>query len=243
MTGLEAIDLHAFYGQSHVLQGVSLAVPPGAVVCLLGRNGAGKSTTLKAIMGLVRVRAGRLAFAGAPLAGRPPHEIARLGIGWVPEERRIFPTLTVREHLDIAARPPRPGAGGLAPSGLAAWDLDAVHRLFPRLAERSRHLGRELSGGEQQMLAIARALVGNPRLLLLDEPSEGLAPAVVLEIVRAIREIARAGLAVLLVEQALEIALDLGDRHVVLSKGRVVFEGTGASLRDAPVVRERYLGV
>ncbi len=236
MSGLEASDLHAFYGRSHVLQGVSLAVPTGAVVCLLGRNGAGKSTTLKAIMGLVRARAERLAFDGRSLVALRPHEVARLGVGWVPEERRVFPTLTVREHLEIAARPPR-GAG------LAAWDAAAVYQLFPRLAERRRHLGRELSGGEQQMLAIARALVGHPRLLLLDEPSEGLAPAVVLEIVRAIREIARTGLAVLLVEQALEIALDLGDRHVVLSKGRVVFEGTGTSLRDAPGVRERYLGL
>jgi branched-chain amino acid transport system ATP-binding protein len=244
--GLEVVDLHAFYGASHVLQGVSLGVAPGSVVCLLGRNGAGKSTTLKAVMGLVRARAARLAFEGTPLEGLPPHGVARLGIGYVPEERRIFPTLTVREHLDIAARPPRRGAGGQAARQarvLPVWDTAAVFRLFPRLEERVTHLGRQLSGGEQQMLAIARALVANPSLLLLDEPSEGLAPALITEILRVIREVARAGLAVLLVEQDLGIALDLGDRHVVLNKGRVVFEGSGTSLRDAPDVRQRYLGV
>jgi branched-chain amino acid transport system ATP-binding protein len=237
--GLELADLHAFYGESHVLQGVSLALPPGAVLCLLGRNGAGKSTTLKAIMGLVRARAARRAFDGTDLAGLPPHRVARLGIGYVPEERRIFPTLTVREQLDIACRLPEPAP----PLGVAPWDLASVYALFPRLRERERHLGAHLSGGEQQMLAIARALVGNPRLLLLDEPSEGLAPAVVAEIVAVVRRIALSGLAVLLVEQDLGLALDLGDRHVVLSKGRVVFEGPGASLRDAPEVRQRFLGV
>jgi branched-chain amino acid transport system ATP-binding protein len=244
--GLEIVDLHAFHGESHVLQGVSLGVAPGSVVCLLGRNGAGKSTTLKAVMGLVRARAAHLAFEGTPLDGLPPHGVARLGIGYVPEERRIFPTLTVREHLDIAARPPRRGAGGRAARharALPAWDTAAVFRLFPRLEERVAHLGRQLSGGEQQMLAIARALVANPSLLLLDEPSEGLAPAVIAEILRVIREVARSGLAILLVEQDLGIALDLGDRHVVLNKGRVVFEGSGTSLRDAPDVRQRYLGV
>ncbi|HEU5393960.1 MAG TPA: ABC transporter ATP-binding protein, partial [Candidatus Methylomirabilis sp.] len=201
-------DLHVFYGESHILQGVSFGVEAGEVCCLLGRNGAGKSTALKSIVGFVPPRAGRITFGGAPLVGLPPHRVARLGVGYVPEDRRIFPTLTVEEHLRIAAR---------RRNGPGPFDVEAVYRLFPRLRERAAVYGRALSGGEQQMLAIGRALVGNPTLLLLDEPSEGLGPLVVAEIRRVLAELKGAGLSTLLVEQNLPLARALGDRFVLLS--------------------------
>jgi branched-chain amino acid transport system ATP-binding protein len=224
-------DLHVFYGDSHVLQGVGLAVGPGEVCCLLGRNGAGKSTTLKSIVGFVVPRLGQIRFRGVPLIGLPTHRVARLGIGYVPEDRRIFPTLTVAEHLAVAARG----------NGRGPFDVEAVYRLFPRLRERASVYGRALSGGEQQMLAIGRALVGNPALLLLDEPSEGLGPMVVAEIRGVLAALKGAGLSVLLVEQNLPLARAVGDRFVLLSKGRVVFAGAGADLR--PQDARRYLGV
>lgn len=225
-------DLHVFYGESHILQGVSFGVEPGEVCCLLGRNGAGKSTALKSIVGFVSPRAGRITFGGVALVGLPPHRVARLGVGYVPEDRRIFPTLTVEEHLRIAAR--RRNGGG-------PFDVEAVYRLFPRLRERAAVYGRALSGGEQQMLAIGRALVGNPSLLLLDEPSEGLGPLVVAEIRRVLAELKGAGLSTLLVEQNLPLARALGDRFVLLSKGRVIFAGQAGDLR--PEDARRYLGV
>jgi branched-chain amino acid transport system ATP-binding protein len=225
-------DLHVFYGESHILQGVSFTVEPGEVCCLLGRNGAGKSTTLKSIVGFVPPRAGRISFRGVSLVGLPTHRVARLGVGYVPEDRRIFPTLTVAEHLRIAAR----GRNGPGPFG-----VEAIYRLFPRLRERAAVPGRALSGGEQQMLAIGRALVGNPTLLLLDEPSEGLGPLVVAEIRHVLAELKGAGLSTLLVEQNLPLARALGDRFVLLSKGRVVFQGGAGELR--PEDARRYLGV
>jgi len=225
-------DLHVFYGESHILQGVSFTVEPGEVCCLLGRNGAGKSTTLKSVMGFVPPRAGRISFRGVSLVGLPTHRVARLGVGYVPEDRRIFPTLTVAEHLRIAAR------GGNGPGRFGA---ETVYRLFPRLRERAAVPGRALSGGEQQMLAIGRALVGNPTLLLLDEPSEGLGPLVVAEIRHVLAELKGAGLSTLLVEQNLPLARALGDRFVLLSKGRVVFQGGAGELR--PEDARRYLGV
>jgi branched-chain amino acid transport system ATP-binding protein len=225
-------DLHVFYGESHILQGVSFTVEPGEVCCLLGRNGAGKSTTLKSIVGFVPPRAGRISFRGVSLVGLPTHRVARLGVGYVPEDRRIFPTLTVAEHLRIAAR------GGNGPGRFGA---ETVYRLFPRLRERAAVPGRALSGGEQQMLAIGRALVGNPTLLLLDEPSEGLGPLVVAEIRHVLAELKGAGLSTLLVEQNLPLARALGDRFVLLSKGRVVFQGGAGELR--PEDARRYLGV
>jgi len=225
-------DLHVFYGESHILQGVSFTVEPGEVCCLLGRNGAGKSTTLKSIVGFVPPRAGRISFRGVSLVGLPTHRVARLGVGYVPEDRRIFPTLTVAEHLRIAAR----GRNGPGPFG-----VEAIYRLFPRLRERAAVPGRALSGGEQQMLAIGRALVGNPRLLLLDEPSEGLGPLVVAEIRHVLAELKGAGLSTLLVEQNLPLARALGDRFVLLSKGRVVFTGRAGDL--SPEDARRYLGV
>jgi len=225
-------DLHVFYGDSHILQGVSLTVEPGEVCCLLGRNGAGKSTTLKSIVGFVPPRAGRINLRGIPLVGLPTHRVARLGVGYVPEDRRIFPTLTVAEHLRIAAR------GGNGPGRFGA---ETVYRLFPRLRERADVPGRALSGGEQQMLAIGRALVGNPTLLLLDEPSEGLGPLVVAEIRHVLAELKGAGLSTLLVEQNLPLARALGDRFILLGKGRVIFAGRAGDLR--PEDARRYLGV
>ncbi|MCI0370260.1 MAG: ABC transporter ATP-binding protein [candidate division NC10 bacterium] len=225
-------DLHVFYGESHILQGVSFTVEPGEVCCLLGRNGAGKSTTLKSVVGFVPPRAGRISFRGVSLVGLPTHRVARLGVGYVPEDRRIFPTLTVAEHLRIAAR----GGNGPGPFG-----AEAIYRLFPCLRERAAVPGRALSGGEQQMLAIGRALVGNPALLLLDEPSEGLGPLVVAEIRHVLAELKGAGLSTLLVEQNLPLARALGDRFVLLSKGRVVFHGGASDLR--PEDARRYLGV
>jgi branched-chain amino acid transport system ATP-binding protein len=226
-------DVHAYYGHSHVLQGVSLEVRAGEIVCLLGRNGVGKTTTLRSIMGLVAVRQGTIELDGAGLVGRATHQIARRGVAYVPEERRILGQLTVAENLAIAERS---GAG-------RRWDVERVYGFFPWLAERRRQLGGTLSGGEQQMLAIGRALMGNPRLLLLDEPSQGLAPQMVRIVEDVIREIRAAGVTLLLVEQNIRTALELGDRHYILAKGRVVSEATSAQLEPDQELSRRYLGV
>ena len=225
-------NLHVYYGASHVLQGLSLRVGPGEVVALLGRNGSGKTTTLNALMGFVPVRSGTLEIAGQSTAGVPPHRIARLGAGLVPQGRGIFPTLTVRENLTLAARAVRDG-----------WTLDRALAAFPPLVRRLHHLGGTLSGGEQQMLALARALLLNPRLLLLDEPSEGLAPLLVAEIGRVLASLRGDGLSVLLVEQNLSLALGLADRVCVMNKGVIVFEGKPAALQAEGEVLQRYLGV
>ncbi|MGE0716324.1 MAG: ABC transporter ATP-binding protein [Alphaproteobacteria bacterium] len=221
MTALLAVEgLHVHYGSSHAVQGVDLAVPAGGVVALLGRNGAGKSTTLKAIMGIAPPSAGRVTLDGRSLGRLPPARIARRGVGYVPETRGIFPSLTVEENLRLAARD-----GG--------WPLERVYARFPRLAERRRSGGGTLSGGEQQMLAIARALTTAPRLLLLDEPTEGLAPLVVDEIADMLRALKADGLAMLLVEQNLAFALAFADQVVVLGKGRVRWAGAAGAFRDA----------
>jgi branched-chain amino acid transport system ATP-binding protein len=233
MATLELDNVNAFYGESHVLHGVSLAVAAGEVVCLLGRNGAGKTTTLLAIMGYLQPRPGRISYGGRDLAGMPPYAVARLGFGFVPQERGIFPSLTVRENLTVAAR--RGGSG--------RWTLAEVHRLFPRLQEREANLGFQLSGGEQQMLSIARALMLNPALLLLDEPSEGLAPMIVDEIIAILRQLRQEGLAILLVEQNMHTALNLADRHHVLSKGEICFVGSSAELEGNEDVKKNYLAV
>jgi branched-chain amino acid transport system ATP-binding protein len=224
--------LHVYYGASHVLQGVSLRVGQGEVVALLGRNGSGKTTTLNAIMGFVPARAGSIEIGGMRTVGLPSHRIARLGVGLVPQGRGIFPTLTVRENITLAARV---GPGG--------WTLDRALTTFPPLARRLHHLGGTLSGGEQQMLALARALLLNPRLLLLDEPSEGLAPLLVAEMGRVIGSLRGEGLSVLLVEQNLALALRLADRVYVMSKGVIVYEGSPAALEAKHEVMQRYLGV
>jgi branched-chain amino acid transport system ATP-binding protein len=232
VTGLEVRGLHAYYGESHVLQGVDLDVRDGEAVSLVGRNGAGKSTTISAIMGLLRPRAGSVRVGTTDVAGRPAHRIARAGVALVPQGRRIFAELSVRENLLLAARPV---AGG--------WDERRVLELFPSLGRRLENRGDELSGGEQQMLAIGRALLRNPGLLLLDEPSEGLAPKLVGDVGEALRSIRSAGLAVLLVEQNLARAPPGGERIYVMNKGTIVFDGTPAELAARPDIEERYLGV
>jgi branched-chain amino acid transport system ATP-binding protein len=229
---LELDNVHAYYGDSHVLHGVSLRVDKGEVVSLLGRNGAGKTTTVLTIMGYLKPDPGRVVYDGQDVRGVAPHALARRGFGFVPQERGIFPSLTVEENLTVAAR-----------RGAGPWTLKLAYELFPRLEERRTNLGYQLSGGEQQMLAIARALMLNPAVILLDEPSEGLAPIVVEEIVQVLRRLKGEGLAVLLIEQNLRVALDLADRHYVLSKGQVCYSGTSAELESNDKVLREYLSV
>ena len=229
-------DIHTYYGDSYVLQGVSLEVRPRTAVALLGRNGMGKTTLIRSIIGFARPRQGRVLFDGQDITRLASHQIAHLGIGLVPQGRRIFPSLTVLEHLNVAAR-----VDGAA--GDRAWTLDRVFALYPRLRERHAHRGSMLSGGEQQMLAIGRALTTNPRLLLMDEPSEGLAPLLVRELGGSIGRLKEAGLSILLVEQNLPMALAIADEVYVLSKGRVVYRGTPAALSADAAVKHRYLGV
>jgi branched-chain amino acid transport system ATP-binding protein len=228
---LEIRDLHAVYGRSHVLHGVSLSAREGEVVSLLGRNGAGKSTTLKAVMGLVRVTSGAVRFAGEPLTGLPPHVISRRGLGYVPEDRRIFADLSVRENLLVGER-----AG-------SRWPLERLFALFPALAPLVSRRGGSLSGGEQQMLTIARTLVTDPRLLLLDEPSEGLAPVIVRRLGEAIAALKREGLTIVLSEQSLKFARRLADRAYVIDRGEIRFEGPIAALDADAALRRAYLGV
>jgi branched-chain amino acid transport system ATP-binding protein len=226
-------NLHAYYGLSHVLQGVSLDVKEGEVVSILGRNGAGKTTTLLAIMGYLKPNPGRITYRGRDIGNSPPYVISRLGLGFVPQERGIFATLTARENLTVAARR---GERGL-------WTLDKVFELFPRLKERAELRGSKLSGGEQQMLSIARALLLNPSLLVLDEPSEGLAPLIVQEVIRTLQDLRKRGPSILIVEQNVGVALSLADRHFVLSKGQVCFAGTTEQLKRNEVVVRRSLGL
>ncbi|MBI4771036.1 MAG: ABC transporter ATP-binding protein [Chloroflexi bacterium] len=228
-------DIHTYYGDSHALQGVSLRVGEGEAVALLGRNGAGKSTTINSIIGFTPPRRGRILLRGTDITHLPSHRTARLGVGLVPQGRGIFPTLTVLENITLASRPaPRRGGG---------WSLSRTLERFPALAGRLHHRGNQLSGGEQQMLALARALMTNPDLLLLDEPSEGLAPLIMAEIGRILIELRQAGLALLLVEQNLALALRVADRAYVMNKGRIVYEGAPDELRGNDEVLHRYLGV
>jgi len=229
---LDLHDINAYYGDSHILHGVSLSVGEGEVVCLLGRNGAGKTTTILTVMGYLRPRPGRVVFRGRDISALPPYAVARLGIGFVPQERGIFPSLTVRENLTVFAR-----------SGNGPWTLDRIFAMFPSLQARAHNLGFQLSGGEQQMLSIARALMLNPSLLLLDEPSEGLAPMIVQTIVETITSLKSAGLAILLIEQNLRAALAVGDRHHVINKGRVCFTGSSAELEGNDFALRNYLSV
>jgi branched-chain amino acid transport system ATP-binding protein len=226
--------LEAEYGDSQVLFDISLAVGAGEVVTLLGRNGMGKTTTINAIMGLVRPKAGTVAFGGRPIAGLPPYRIAQCGIGLVPEGRQVFPTLTVEENLI---------ATGAARSGARRWTLASVLDLFPALAERRRHLGSQLSGGEQQMLSIGRALMTNPRLLILDEATEGLAPLIRRHIWDCLRGLKAEGQAILVVDKNVDALARFADRHVIIEKGRVVWTGTSAALVADPEVKDRYLHV
>ncbi len=228
---LDVDNLHAHYGKSHVLQGVCFTVGNGELVTLLGRNGAGKTTTLKSIAGVVAPTQGRVAFAGKPLQGQASHVIARQGVCLVPEHRGIFKLLTVEENLMLGLRKSSP------------WQLDDVYRIFPRLKERKRNGGGQLSGGEQQMLAIGRALMNDPKLLMLDEPVEGLAPVIVEEIVAQLKTIKAAGVAILLVEQNLEVCTQLADRHCILEQGRIVYTADNANFLADEEVKDRYLGV
>ncbi len=224
--------LHAYYGESHILQGVDLEVAPGEAVSLIGRNGAGKTTTIAAIAGFVRPRGGSVTISGADLTGAPSHEIARAGVALVPQGRRVFGDLSVGENIAVAARP--------IPGG---WNEARVLELFPVLARRRAVHGDDLSGGEQQMLAIARALVRNPTLLLLDEPSEGLAPKLVEQVGEILATLRATGLALLLVEQNLGLATRVGQRVLVMNKGTIVFAGTPAELAAHRDVEARYLGI
>ena len=230
---------HTYYGDSHVLQGVSLEVERGQAVGLLGRNGVGKTTMIHTIIGFTPPDAGTVHFKGRDITRTPSHAIARAGLGLVPQGRRIFPNLTVRENIAVVRRP-RPAerdAGG------GDWTIERLFRVFPRLAKRSGNWGWQLSGGEQQMLAIARALATNPDLLLLDEPSEGLAPLIVAEIGRTIVDLKRQGLAILLVEQHLALALSVADRVCVMNKGQIVFTGDPATLQADEELKRQYLGI
>jgi branched-chain amino acid transport system ATP-binding protein len=232
MSLLEVSGLNSYYGDSHILFDVELRVEPHEVVALLGRNGAGKSTTLKSLMGLLRPRSGTVRLRGDEIAGRPAHAIARAGLQLVPEDRRIFGSLDVEENIVLASL--------TAPK---AWPLERIYQIFPRLAERKRSRGTDLSGGEQQMLAIARALVRDPVLLLLDEPFEGLAPVIVRDLVEVCRKLASEGLTLVLVEQNIAATLALAHRAYVLNNGHVVHEGSTEELRADPDLLKRYLGV
>ena len=232
---LEVSGIHSFYGQAHILFDVSLDVRAGEVVVLLGRNGAGKSTTLKSIAGLVRPREGSVRFMGEAIERRQPFEIARRGLGYVPEERRIFTELTVLENLEVGRQPAR--------AGVPSWDFEKIGKLFPNLAEMPDRPGGRMSGGEQQMLTIARTLMGNPLCILLDEPSEGVAPVIVDQMAGAIAELKRRGVAVLLSEQNLHFAQEVGDRAYIIEKGRIRFQGSMDELRANDEVRAQYLAV
>jgi branched-chain amino acid transport system ATP-binding protein len=228
---LEVEGVHTYYGESHVLQGISLRVDPGEVLAILGRNGMGKTTLIRTIVGFTPPREGRVLYEGTEITRLPPFRMVALGMALVPQGRRVFPSLSVRENLDVARR------------GEGRWTLEQVYALFPRLRDRAGNRANKLSGGEQQMLAIGRALMSNPDLLLMDEPTEGLAPLLVREVGRVIGELKRSGLSILLVEQNLALALSVADRVHVLSRGQIVHSGTPAELMGNDDVKTRYLGV
>lgn len=228
---LKMQNVNSFYGEAHALYDVSIQMKAGEVVSLLGRNGVGKTTTLKTIMGLVRIK-GEVTFEGQSLISNPTYNIARKGIGYVPEERRIFPNLTVKENLLVGLSQKR-----------GEWTLEKVFELFPVLKEKQNRMGTLMSGGEQQMLAIARCLMTNPKLILLDEPCEGLAPVIVKELEKAIFQLKKSGVSILLAEQSLRLSKVLASRHYILSKGKVCFEGDSKKLFEDPSILATYLGV
>jgi branched-chain amino acid transport system ATP-binding protein len=232
---LQVDGVNTLYGKAHILYDVTLDVDAGEVVVLLGRNGAGKSTTLKSIIGMVALQRGRIDFDGHDITRLKPHEIARLGLGYVPEERRIFTDLTVLENLEVGRQATR--------DGVATWDFERIGRLFPNLAQMPQRLGGRMSGGEQQMLTIGRTLMGNPRCILLDEPSEGVAPVIVDQMADAIRELKAQGVAILLSEQNLRFAREVADRAYIIEKGRIRFSGSMAELDANDDVRAQYLAI
>jgi len=235
---LEVRDIHSYYGKSHILHGVSLDLKEGELVCLLGRNGVGKSTTLKSIMGSVQPQQGSIRFRDQELVGKEPYKIARLGIGYVPEDRRIFRSLTVHENLLMGIKT---GQKGRDTEG--GWTIDRVYELFPRLKERSGNKGGHLSGGEQQMLTVVRTLMGNPRVILVDEPTEGLAPLIVKDVLEMLSTVRKSGVTVLMVEQNFKAAIKVADRYYIMSKGQIVFSGNTEELLAAEDVRKNYLEV
>ncbi|MGC1402088.1 MAG: ABC transporter ATP-binding protein [Thermodesulfobacteriota bacterium] len=230
---LEVKEIHTYYGTSHILFGISLQVKEGEAVCLLGRNGAGKTTTLKSIIGLTVPKKGSIKFQDKEVVGKPPYTIAQMGVGFVPDDRRIFPDLTVRQNLLLAKRE---RDGGL-------WNLDRIYSLFPKIKELDTHMGGHLSGGEQQMLTIARTLMTNPTLLLLDEPGEGLAPMVVRTMGEKLMEIKKLGVTMLICEHNVGLALSLSDRAYVMDKGTIRYQGTIEELKASEEVRKKYLMV
>jgi branched-chain amino acid transport system ATP-binding protein len=235
---IEVRDIHSYYGKSHVLHGVSFELKEGELVCLLGRNGVGKSTTLKSVMGMVRPSCGQIRFEGQALIGRHPYEIARLGVGYVPEDRRIFKSLSVHENLLMGIKGSKTGG-----SIKDRWTIDRVYQVFPRLKERRGNKGIHLSGGEQQMLTVARTLMGNPKLILVDEPTEGLAPLIVKDVLDMLATVRDSGVTVLMVEQNFKAAVKVADRFYIMSKGQMVFQGDMAALMAAEEVRRNYLEV
>jgi branched-chain amino acid transport system ATP-binding protein len=230
---LKVNGIHTFYGESHVLHGVDLEVLEGEVVCLLGRNGAGKTTTLRSIMALTPARHGSIFLSGRDITRKKPYEIGRMGVAWVPEERRIFSTLTVIENLKIAERKRADGK----------WGLETIFGIFNQLAERKGNRGNQLSGGEQQMLAVARALMGNPHLILLDEPTEGLAPLIVESVINVIQKIKDERVTILLVEQNVEASLKVAHRHYILEQGKIVAHIDNEELKKDRTLREKYLSI
>jgi branched-chain amino acid transport system ATP-binding protein len=232
---LSLTNVHTFYGDSHILHGVSFSLKPGGVLALLGRNGAGKTTCISTIIGFLKPREGKIRLAGESIEGLSPERISRLGIGLVPQGRRIFPSLTVRENLVVAQQ--RESTTG------QPWNVDRIYNMFPRLRERHAQFAGTLSGGELQMLAIGRALMGNPRVLLLDEPSEGLAPLIVAEVGRTIRLLKQEGQSIVLVEQNLQLALDVADQVVILNTGRCVFAGNASEILNNEELIAQNLGV
>jgi len=235
---LDVKELNTYYGESHALQDIFINVDEGEIVALLGRNGMGKSTTLKSVMGLVKSRSGKVVFDGQDITGRRPHKVARAGIGYVPEERRIFPNLTVLENLLIGVK-----GGEVDSSGPNAWTVERVYGHFPFMKNRAKQKGGVLSGGEQQMLTIGRTLMGNPKLLMVDEPTEGLSPIMVKEVKDLLGEIGKTGTSILLVEHNFRMAISLAKRVFVMGKAQIGYSGTTDDLKANPAITERYLEV
>jgi branched-chain amino acid transport system ATP-binding protein len=235
---LEVKDIHSYYGKSHILHGVSLELKEGELVCLLGRNGVGKSTTLKSIMGVVRPQQGSIRFHDQELVGLAPFEIARLGVGYVPEDRRIFRSLTVHENILMGIK-----GGKKGNAGEGGWTIERVYDLFPLLKDRSNNKGGHLSGGEQQMLTVVRTLMGNPQVILVDEPTEGLAPLIVKDVLDMLAAVRKSGVTVMMVEQNFKAAIKIADRFYIMSKGQIVFVGNKEELLAADEIRKNYLEV
>jgi branched-chain amino acid transport system ATP-binding protein len=232
---IEAREIHTYYGDSHILHGINFSISAGETVSLMGRNGMGKTTLLRSLLGLTPPRRGTVKVFGRDMTGAPPQKIVRQGIAFVPEDRGIFPKLTVRENLIMAARS--------GPNGRREWDLDRVLDTFPRLAQRMTNMGNHLSGGEQQMLTVGRALMTNPDLILLDEATEGLAPLIRNEIWSVVRQIKESGIASVIVDKDLKALLGVSDRNIIISKGRIVFEGSSEELASNPEIHKQHLGV